>query len=1105
MSADGEVMRPVELLNHREESWSRKAAAVSLIAECDVNPEFTEQALGVLGQGYRVLNPKGRAEGWLRRWPAVHVMSTVLVATEHYSNGTFWPRLSELAGVAQDQQFQRAWGQAFLHNLEQLGLPRFEDVDDAGSTYVGRILLHSGVPTYCLPDFFTLVEERRRRTPGLSADAFVAWASSRPLPHVDKPVARFLKYGGEFAVDVVDRVFDLLDIASVGGNLDEVPLPDRFRQAALELAQAGSIARRSRRSASGLNAGADRHPRLFLDPFGRGLLLRLPAVSEAPDGTANWVVGMDGVRQRVATKALWPGSGEPAPPTDVSVRAPVRSVSAALESHGHLAVTLPVVDERDPLLAFDEEGTQLVPGVPWRVSTAWLLFPGQRDDLSVTGTLHVLTEASLPPGWVGWSLIQVDLTHVTSISHGDSAKAHPVRRAHSARIVVPTPIGGVRTRTGDPVFTAPPHIDLPPELGPDVTWEVSIVNGRGELLARRVGLTDPDQIWSEIPRPLFGAYALKVRGPWGRSASRDLVIVEGLTPTFSPVWRRFQVQGGLVPCEVRIDVNEAMHCDSASLSLDSHTVKSSIAITRGADSLHLSVEPAHMSVTHQSTQGVTGPTVQPPLLYTEDLAAEPGVLILSVGASAAPLLHVFDGKERLQVVEPGADARHGLHRFDLRKITDTMLAHPQLRLCVDPEGILEIANIRPHRLFSGLRITDGVIVLDDCVNLAGLTVIAYATRAPWRSGVQIPVSDGHASLPAELVQAGPLVVSVRVEDPWLPEPVPAWAQPGEATIVYDDGHLISADTEETALSAYLADMGPVPSDLKDLGRVWSTLARLDQMQVRERTRKQGELARLLAMDVSSSLIALTSSALDAAERLQVLIDSKLAAAPVQGAPVQVADLDWSRQSLVMSVLLLGAVDPAAHQQAIEEAVVSGGDLLRLAALGKDPAPQISALGPSHDLYDSSGPDVRAALESVAAFVPQGVVDPESRRLATFEFLKTRHDHNLGLVIPPAEKLLAQARVLFTRVGDPDSALAVDARSHPTNPTSWRTIPQLSMAFACGARHAAHGSATAAGWIDAHRRAWSQIVRACPDLVAADLILAELMINPPSLPDLEEAL
>lgn len=1103
MSADGEVMGPVELLDHREASWSQKAAAVSLIAECDVNPEFTEQALGVLGQGYRVFSPKGKAEGWLRRWPAVHVMSTVLVATEHYSNGTFWPRLSELAGVAQDQQFQREWGQAFLDNLDQLGLPRFEDVDDAGSTYVGRILLHSGVPTYCLPDFFSLVEERRRRTPGLGADAFVAWASSHPLPHVDKPVARFLRYGGEFAVDVADRVFDLLDIASVGGNLDEVPLPERFRRAALQMAQAGSIARRSRRSASGLNAGDDRHPRLFLDPFSRGLLLRLPAVSEAPDGTANWIVGMDGIRQRVATKALWPGSGEPAPQTDVSVRAPVRSVSAALEGHGHLAVTLSVVDESDPLLAFDEEGTQLVPGVPWRVSTAWLLFPGERDSLSVTGTLQVLTEASLPPGWAGWSLVQVDLTQVTSISHG--VKAHPVRRAYSARIVVPAPVGGVRTRTGDPVFSAPPQIELPSELGADATWEVSIVNGRGELLARRAGAADPDSIWDEVPRPLFGAYAVKVRGPWGRGASRDLVIVEDLTTTPSPAWRRFQTQGGLVPCQIGIDVNDTMRCDPATLALDSRTVKSSVAVACGGDALHLSVEPAHMSVTHQSAQGVTGPTIQPPLLYTEDVAADPGVLILSVGASADPLLHVLAGKARLQVVEPGGDARHGLHRFDLRKITDTMATHPQLRLCLDPEGVLEIADIRPRQLFSGLSISGGAVVLDDCVDVDGLTVIAYATRAPWRAGTQIPVSDGRAPLPAELVQAGPLVVCVRVEDPWLPEPVPAWAPPGEARIVHEAGYLISLDAEETALSAYLADMGPLPSDPKDLSRVWSTLARLDQMQVLERTRKQGELARLLALDVSSALTALGSSALDAAERLQVLVDSKLAAAPVEGAPVDAHDLDWSRQSLVMSVLLLGAVNPKDHQQAIEEAVISGGELLRLAADGQDPTPQISAMGPSHDLYDTSGPDVRAALESAAAFVPQGVVDSESRRLAAFEFLKSRRDHNLGLIIPSAEKLMAQSRVLFTRVGDPDSTAAVDARSHPTNPTSWRTIPQLSMAFACAARHAAHGSAVAAGWIGANRRAWSQIARACPDLVAADLILAELMINPPFIPEPEEDL
>ena len=124
----------------------------------------------------------------LKRWPSVHVLATAGVAADHYASGTFWPKLVALLGVRGDQAFHREWGGAFLENLEHLGLPTFrDDGSDAGTKFVGRILMHSGMPTYCLADFYRLVTERRRRTPGLSPEEFVAWAGTRAsvgqLPH----------------------------------------------------------------------------------------------------------------------------------------------------------------------------------------------------------------------------------------------------------------------------------------------------------------------------------------------------------------------------------------------------------------------------------------------------------------------------------------------------------------------------------------------------------------------------------------------------------------------------------------------------------------------------------------------------------------------------------------------------------------------------------------------------------------------------------------------------------------------------------------------------------------------------------------------------------
>ena len=135
-----------------------------------------EQALEVLGALHAAAPAGPAAERLLRRWPAVQVLATAGVAAEHYAKGTFWPKLIDILKIEPNQNFQKFWGEAFLENLEELDLPTFEHVEDTGSKYVGRILLHSGMPTYCLQDFFKILS--RKRSSGLTPEAFVSWAAS---------------------------------------------------------------------------------------------------------------------------------------------------------------------------------------------------------------------------------------------------------------------------------------------------------------------------------------------------------------------------------------------------------------------------------------------------------------------------------------------------------------------------------------------------------------------------------------------------------------------------------------------------------------------------------------------------------------------------------------------------------------------------------------------------------------------------------------------------------------------------------------------------------------------------------------------------------------
>ena len=139
-----------ELLDARDLAWSRQLRAVSLVTEYSVDDRHADQALVVLARLYRRMLPVSarQAERVLRRWPAVQVVSMVNVAIGHYNHGNFWTSFFEQADLRQHQDAQRAWGSAFIDNLESLGLTTFSESDDAGTRYVGRVLMHSGMPTY---------------------------------------------------------------------------------------------------------------------------------------------------------------------------------------------------------------------------------------------------------------------------------------------------------------------------------------------------------------------------------------------------------------------------------------------------------------------------------------------------------------------------------------------------------------------------------------------------------------------------------------------------------------------------------------------------------------------------------------------------------------------------------------------------------------------------------------------------------------------------------------------------------------------------------------------------------------------------------------------
>lgn len=1087
------VVTAAELLELRQDSWGRRLARVSLVAEDLAKAAYAEQVLKVLGRKYGQAHSQHR--NWvLRRWPAVQVMSTVSVAAEHYAHGTFWRPLASILGIDGGQGFQQEWGSAFLDNLLTLGLPDFHDIEDPGARFVGPILMHSGVPTYCLGDYFRLVDERRSKDPGLTPDAFVAWAAGRAaegkLFNIDKPVERFLRYGGDFAIDVSDRVFELLDVVAAGGSGDEVPLPERFRLAAVALGRAGEItARRGTRRPDGQ---AEERPTLVLDPYGRGPLLRLPSVDEV--GQAVWTVMIGTRSELVRSEAAWPG--EPAPPTDVPVVGPVRVATVALLRRPDLTMTVPVVDDKDPLLAFAEDGRLLLPGLPLPGSPVWLLFPGGPDDLVVFGEAAVLAEGALPPGWGGWTLRLFDLSGASMVRSSSSERARSVRRVTSVRIATGEPIPGL-LYGGGPVFGQVPTIELPAASSSEGSWSLTITDGVGRALVENRPLAPGDRLnegaWSGVSRPLIGPYRVRVRGPWGRGAARDVVIAEGVRVESQPSWRRISPDG-LVPATVRLSLPPGIEAEESSFTLDEDQTDRMVTLSARGTILRTLVRPAHMSMSFQSSSRSTATGTRAVPLYAEDVREGGGTLTIDLDAVGEPTLHVLVGDRCVQELLPLGGSRHGVYRFNLAQLGDTLAVHPRARLSLDEAGRLVVAQVTPRRLCSGFDLADGALTLIDGVDVEGLVTLVYPGFAPWRGGTRIDVRQGTAVLPEELRNAGPVIVSARVDDPWAPEPVPAWPAPGTARLVDAPGWLISEDAEETQLSQWLAGEDSFPTDIADLSMVWAVAARLPWLGVAdERFAEASKACRhVLTEDPVSSLLSLEESGIEADRVPEALIRSGLAWTPTSLSSR--ARVSWTRAAALPVALLTapGLVDEVRRgADVLSDARLVCGDGIDSLVRGIDPWPALGRFDASAERYLALDPDGQLQFRQLLALVPKGLVDGDTRVQASLDLLDRRRDATERLRTQ-ASASLRQLRAYLHAVGDAAGVDAVAARCHPTRTDGWRSYPALSLGLAWVARRAARGDMKAGQWVARQGRLWTDLARIAPDLVTIDLIVAELL-------------
>ncbi|GAA3119969.1 hypothetical protein GCM10010466_08510 [Planomonospora alba] len=1094
MSDSGRVISrtasPSEWLDAAEAKWAPQLRDVSLVCEVDVKRPTVLKAAQALGMVYRQRIMADRFRGMFERWPACVVIAMTGVARLEFKQHTFWPEWWDACGWRGNDMHHREWGSAYIAALRSLDLP----LSTSGQAYLGSIVMHAGIPAYCLEDLLRLLLQRKAQDPGLDAAAFFHWATAgeHRLHGVDEPVRRFLLADSEYAHDVLDRCIDLLDrLTEPEPDLDAVGLPSHIVEAAQKLAEEGKLTL-ERSAAERGSSSRCRSPQVGLDPFGYGVQLILPRTGAISAEVTEWTINADGVRSTVRSQSAWVGVAEEAPPTTYPLSQPVRMVrvqSPRLSKE----VTLQVIDPAEPWLIFTEDGRRLPAGRQLPLEAIWVLYP---DDLKLDSDtpLREMAEGRLPLGWNGWRLVLLSMEGRQWLGlAGREFSRRAVRGRAQPRLITGEPLVGVTTPYGSAVHADLPEIWLPAES--QMTWHVEIRRVGGPVVFSRSYTVDQaasvKRMWETVERPILGAFEITVRGSIGRGMRRTVFIAEGLSVSYTPEIRLF-TEEGLVSGRSIVVPPEGGKASPAEVSFTAHDVAEVIEYRAGDETEPLVVTPPHAQVLLQNSTEPATWSAGPVQLTAESLE-DGGTLLLRIPAvDDSEPLHLVSGGADRQLVEVSG-RQNGTGRYNLARLADTVRSYPHAQLVATVKGQrFPVAHIRPMRLASYVEHHGEILRLGDPAHVEGLTAGIYLATAPWREPITYPIeADGTVSLPPALQNAGPMIVHLRIEDPWVQVDWPRWPDYSAAFVCANPGVYPGDDPEEETLARYMAGYAKI-SGISRLDRLWTLIDLADHLRF-------GPGAAKLVADCSAelrnsplaALRALRSVELNPGRAIVVLIDSGFAAL----APESHDDEETTRELwsfFPAAAVLLSTAQPVGEWTLHAEDQC--GDSLVDILDGGDPHIAVGRFGPGAEQLAALPPEQQDMAIRASGCVPAALLDERNRAFAAHKLLGERETPQAANVARESSRILRRARhILAHKHRSRDLLHFVEERRHPEGKGGWLALPAVSLGLALIARLAARGDDECVAVEREFRCHWRLLAEVAPDFITIDLVLAELLL------------
>jgi hypothetical protein len=184
---------------------------VGLIGEIPLSDDEETKIEAALRELLRSGSPSNATQFLREEAPCTLACFLVWKGIRGYREGDYWSEVCESANLPQANWPQK-WGEIFEDVLQRFRLPNFRD--RGGLRFVTPILIHGGIPDYCLDDFFErLVWPAvigRLNYEGNIHDLLAEWQERPSLTQsTDKPVRRFLEQGGKAASDFLQRCLDM--------------------------------------------------------------------------------------------------------------------------------------------------------------------------------------------------------------------------------------------------------------------------------------------------------------------------------------------------------------------------------------------------------------------------------------------------------------------------------------------------------------------------------------------------------------------------------------------------------------------------------------------------------------------------------------------------------------------------------------------------------------------------------------------------------------------------------------------------------------------------------------------------------------------------------